>query len=79
MRRRAARGLHGRDSDLVYIRTLQLNGAAHSLHTWGECVWEVKFPLLDTLSPLVRRNALTPPSSPDTATVARLSDALVSS
>ena len=68
MRRRAARGLHGRDSDLVYIRTLQ-NGAALSLDTWGECVWKVTFPFLDTLSPPhVRRNALTPPSSPDTAT-----------
>jgi hypothetical protein len=31
-------------------------------------VWKVTFPLLDTLSPHVRRNALTPPSSPDTAT-----------
>ena len=50
------------------FRTLQLYGATLSLDTWDECVWKVTFPLLDTLSPHVRRNALTPPSSPDTAT-----------
>jgi hypothetical protein len=49
------------------FRTLQLYGATLSLETWDECVWKVTFPLLDTLSPHVRRNALTPPSSPDAA------------
>ena len=48
------------------FRTLQLYGATLSLDTWDECVWKVTFPLLDSLSPHVRRNALTPPSSPDT-------------
>ena len=47
------------------FRTLQLYGATLSLETWDECVWKVTFPLLDALSPHVRRNALTPPSSPD--------------
>jgi C-terminal region of Mon2 protein len=47
------------------FRTLQLYGATLSLETWDECVWKVTFPLLDKLSPHVRRNALTPPSSPD--------------
>jgi hypothetical protein len=50
------------------FRTLQLYGATLSLETWDECVWKVTFPLLDSLSPHVRRNALTPPSSPDTST-----------
>jgi hypothetical protein len=50
------------------FRTLQLYGATLSLETWDECVWKVTFPLLDTLSPHVRRNVLTPPSSPDTVT-----------
>ena len=50
------------------FRTLQLYGATLSLDTWDECVWKVTFPLLDALSPHVRRNALTPPSSPDTVT-----------
>ncbi|KAI0298232.1 hypothetical protein BC826DRAFT_1184404 [Russula brevipes] len=44
--------------------TLQLYGATLSLETWDECVWKV---VLDTLPPHVRRNALTPPSSPDAA------------
>jgi hypothetical protein len=50
------------------FRTLQLYGATLSLETWDECVWKVTFPLLDSLSPHVRRNALTPPSSPETST-----------
>jgi hypothetical protein len=50
------------------FRTLQLYGATLSLETWDECVWKVTFPLLDKLSPHVRRNALTPPSSPPGAT-----------
>ena len=60
------------------FRTLQLYGATLSLDTWDECVWKVTFPLLDTLSPHVRRNALTPPSSPDTATYTDDGDALTS-
>ena len=43
-------------------------GATLSLDAWGEYVWKVTFPLLDTLSPRVRRNALTPASSPDITT-----------
>ena len=49
------------------FRTLQLYGATLSLETWDECVWKVTFPLLDTLSPHVRKNVLTPPSSPETS------------
>jgi hypothetical protein len=49
------------------FRTLQLYGTALSLKTWSECVWKVTFPLLDTLLPHVRPNALMPPSSPDAA------------
>jgi len=60
------------------FRTLQLYGATLSLDTWDECIWKVTFPLLDTLSPHVRRNELTPPSSPDTpastATVTAVAD-----
>ena len=52
------------------FRTLQLYGATLSLETWDECVWKVTFPLLDKLSPHVRRNTLTPPSSPPDATAA---------
>ena len=47
------------------FRTLQLYGATLSLETWDECVWKVTFPLLDTLSPYVRQNSLTPPSTPE--------------
>jgi hypothetical protein len=50
----------------TFFRTLQLYGATLSPGTWDECLWKVTFPLLDTLSPR-RRNALTPPSSPDAA------------
>jgi len=60
------------------FRTLQLYGATLSLDTWDECVWKITFPLFDTLSPHVRRNALTPPSSPDTATHADDADTLAS-
>jgi hypothetical protein len=42
------------------FRTLQLYGATLSLDTWDECIWKVTFPLLDILSPRVRRNVLTP-------------------
>ncbi|KAI9452204.1 hypothetical protein F5148DRAFT_1237059 [Russula earlei] len=55
------------------FRTLQLYGATLSLDTWDECIWKVTFPLLDTLSPHVRRNALTPPLSPD-ASIASAED-----
>lgn len=48
------------------FRTLQLYGATLSLETWDECVRKVTFPLLDKLSPHVRRNALTPPRRPPT-------------
>ena len=47
------------------FRTLQLYGATLSLETWDECVWKVTFPLLDTLSPYVRQNSLTPPPTPE--------------
>ena len=47
------------------FRTLQLYGATLSLETWDECVWKVTFPLLDTLSPYVRQDSLTPPSTPE--------------
>ncbi|KAF8267460.1 hypothetical protein EI94DRAFT_1730637 [Lactarius quietus] len=47
------------------FRTLQLYGATLSLETWDECVWKVTFPLLDRLSPYVRQNSLTPPSTPE--------------
>jgi hypothetical protein len=47
------------------FRTLQLYGATLSLETWDECVWKVTFPLLDTLSPYVRQNSITPPSTPE--------------
>ena len=60
------------------FRTLQLYGATLSLDTWDECVWKVTFPLLDTFSPHVRQNALTPPSSPDTATHTDDGDTLAS-
>ncbi|KAF8486568.1 hypothetical protein F5888DRAFT_1824999 [Russula emetica] len=59
------------------FRTLQLYGATLSLNTWDECIWKVMFPLLDTLSPHRRWNALTAPSSPDTATHANDGDTLV--
>jgi hypothetical protein len=49
------------------FRTLQLYGATLSPETWNECVWKVTFPLLERLSPHVRQNALTPPSSPSAA------------
>jgi hypothetical protein len=45
---------------------------------WDECVWKVTFPLLDTLSPHVHWNVLTPPSSPDTASHADDVDTLAS-
>jgi hypothetical protein len=51
------------------FRTLQLYGATLSLETWDECVWKVTFPLLDTLSPYVRQNSLTPPSTPEPKSV----------
>lgn len=54
------------------FRTLQLYGATLSLDTWDECIWKVTFPLLDMLSPRVRRNVLTPPSSPDTPSSATI-------
>lgn len=52
------------------FRTLQLYGATLSLETWDECVWKVTFPLLDTLSPSVRQNSLTPPSTPGPESIA---------
>jgi hypothetical protein len=45
----------------ILFRTLQLYGAMLSLDTWDEFVRKVMFPLLDTLPPHMRRNALTPP------------------
>jgi Leucine-rich repeat (LRR) protein len=56
------------DAIRTLFRTLQLYGATLSLNTWDECIWKVMFPLLDTLLPHRRRNALTAPSLPDTAT-----------
>ena len=67
MRRPAAQGAPVVIQTL--FRTLQLYAATlTSLDTSDECVWKISFPLLDTLSRHRRQNALTPPSSPDTAT-----------
>ncbi|KAH9954570.1 hypothetical protein BC827DRAFT_1143388, partial [Russula dissimulans] len=49
------------------FRTLRLYGATLSLDTWDKCIRKVTFPLLDMLSPHVRRNTLMPPSSPATS------------
>ena len=54
------------------VRTLQLYGATLDLDMWDVCVWKV------TLSPHVRRNTLTPPSLPDTASHTDDVDTLVS-
>jgi hypothetical protein len=48
----------------MLFRTLQLYGVTLSLEMWDECVWEVTFPLLDTLSPLCARTRLHPHRRP---------------
>ncbi|KAF8495991.1 hypothetical protein F5888DRAFT_1804548 [Russula emetica] len=64
-------------SDAIQTKRRELYGATLSPGTWDECLWKVTFPLLDTLSPR-RRNALTPPSSPDAAAHADDVDTLAS-
>ncbi|KAJ4490805.1 hypothetical protein J3R30DRAFT_3752338 [Lentinula aciculospora] len=45
------------------FRTMQLYGATLSLQTWDECIWQVTFPLIDSLSSEIhRRPTLTEPS-----------------
>lgn len=39
------------------FRTMQLYGSTLSLETWDRCLWEVTFPLLDSLTAEIRRLA----------------------
>ncbi|THH10921.1 hypothetical protein EW145_g989 [Phellinidium pouzarii] len=44
------------------FRTLQLYGATLSLETWDECIWKVTFPLLDSITSIMKQ---LPPSLPN--------------
>ncbi|KAH8111570.1 hypothetical protein DFH11DRAFT_1791651 [Phellopilus nigrolimitatus] len=46
------------------FRTLQLYGATLSLDTWDECIWKVTFPLLDSLTNIMKQ---LPASSTDSS------------
>ncbi|KAI5120993.1 hypothetical protein M0805_000454 [Coniferiporia weirii] len=37
------------------FRTLQLYGATLSLETWDECIWKVAFPLLESITEIMKR------------------------
>ncbi|TDL18222.1 hypothetical protein BD410DRAFT_900985 [Rickenella mellea] len=50
------------------FRTLQLYGATLSLETWDECLWKVTFPLLDSISSVMRQMPA------PTGTIASLTD-----
>lgn len=44
------------------FRTMQLYGSTLSLETWDQCIWQVTFPLLDSLTTETRHYAISLPS-----------------